>query len=211
MGRSQGPSFCVELLAGPHRERAIAERYCVNRPLHAAAAYVVILFAALFATGCSGSPSSQSAAVRAARSADPSDVLQRYVAAEDNDFADLQGDPTGQSRGYHYYTVTQSVPAMKNCVVYTYESTKTSYASCDVDTKGLPSGKALYQTWQSDVQSAEPYWHAIAVQPLPSGDVAATMYADGKEQHAILLSLVKGSGATYRVTLTLAKMAALRG
>ncbi|MBV8333397.1 MAG: hypothetical protein JO192_11710, partial [Candidatus Eremiobacteraeota bacterium] len=166
-------------------------------------------------TGCSATSSAASSSDGTSQpsgaSADPSDAIQRYVTGEDNDFADLQGDPMhSSSPGYAYFGSTQPIPGTANCVVYVFKQSGSHFAHCDLAATTLAAAKTTYQTWLSNVKDAEPYWHAIEVQPLPAGDVAATMYADNREEHGIYVSVSKVGTSSYRVSATFAKMAALK-
>lgn len=168
-------------------------------------------------TACSNATSNkiekiaQNAAQPAGPSPDPTSVIQRYVAAEDNDFGDLQGDPVNRSSGdYDYFGATQSIPGASNCVVYIYKKSNDHFANCDFNAANLAKAKALYQAWMNNVQSAEPYWKTIEVTSLPNGDVAATLFSDSKEQHGVYVSIAKDAQNRYRITMLFAKMATLR-
>jgi len=177
-----------------------------------AALCIASLTAACSSASSPGSDSSPDGAkAGATASPDPSDAIQRYVTGEDNDFADLQGDPMhSSSPSYAYYGSTQPIPGTANCVVYVFKQSSSHFAHCDLAATTLAAAKTAYQTWLSNVKDAEPYWHAIEVQPLPAGDVAATMYADNREEHGIYVSVSKVGASSYRVSTTFAKMAALK-
>ena len=169
-------------------------------------------------TSCSGSGSGtaeakvpDSAPSAGATPSDPTDAIQRYVAGEDNGFGDLQGDPMKTSSGdYTYYTTTDPIPGSANCVVYVVKSAQDHFARCDFASTNLSDAKSVYQTWLKNLQSAEPYWHTVTVDPLPNDDAAASVFTDNREDHGIYVELSKAGKTGYRVSTTDAKMSALR-
>lgn len=173
---------------------------------------LMIAVAAAGLAACSSTPNpADGGTAKPAASADPADAIGRYVTGEDNNFADLQGDPMKTSSpGYAYFGSTEPIPGTANCVVYVFKQTNQHFAHCDLNATSLPKATVAYQTWLGNIKDAEPYWHTIQVQPLPNGDVSATMFADTGEAHGIYLSVSKVDGAGYRVSATFAKMDALK-
>ena len=174
---------------------------------------VLFVLAALALAACGGNSGTGTAATNdpaATATSDPTDGIQRYVAGEDNNFADLQGDPTKSSSAYSYYATTLPLPGSANCLVYVYKTAEQHFLTCTFSANSLNDARTLFRDWVANVKSAEPYWHSIEVSPLPQGDVTATLLADTREQHAIFLTVVK-SGQQYRVTTTFGKMDELRG
>jgi len=148
-----------------------------------------------------GSPAPQS-------SNDPAHVIDQYVVGINTDFADLQGDATKQSPGVSYYRATKPLPGASNCSIYIESKTNDRFGSCDFNAPNLGAAKKLYDTWISNIQSAEYYWRQLDVSPLPAGVTQATLFADDKETRGIYVTVT--DGATPHLTITFAKMSALR-
>lgn len=168
----------------------------------------------LVLAACSQSDTSKRVAAIAAGSRapqssnDPTHLIDQYVVGINTDFADLQGDPTKQIGGINYYRATKPLPGASNCSVYVDSKSNAHFGSCDFNARDLGSAKKLYDTWISNVQSAEYYWKQVSVSPLPAGTVEATLFTDDKETRGIYVSVT--GGATPHLTITFAKMSALR-
>jgi hypothetical protein len=173
-----------------------------------------ILFSILIAAGCSQSDTSKRVAAIAAGSPaaqssdDPAHVIDQYVVGINTDFADLQGDPTKQSGGYNYYRSTKPLPGASNCSVYVDSKTNARFGSCDFNAPELGAAKKLYDTWTSNIQSAEYYWKQLDVSPLPAGFAEAALFADDKETRGIYVTVTNAK--PFHLTITFAKMSALR-
>jgi hypothetical protein len=181
------------------------------------AALSFVLSAALALSACAQSETSKRVAAIAAGSPapqssnDPAHVIDQYVVGINTDFADLQGDPTKQTGGYAYYRATKNLPGATACSVYVYAKTNDRFGSCDFNAPDLGSAKKLFDTWVSNVQSAEYYWKQLDVSPLPAGVVEAALFADDKETRGIYMTVSPGgAGSRPRLTITFAKMSALR-
>lgn len=148
-----------------------------------------------------GSPAPQS-------SNDPAHVIDQYVVGINTDFADLQGDPSKQSGGYSYYRATRALPGASNCSVYVDSKTGNRFGSCDFNAPDIGTAKKLYDTWISNIESAEYYWRQLDVSPLPAGVVEATLFTDDKETRGIYVTAADGPHP--HLTITFAKMSALR-
>lgn len=173
-----------------------------------------VLAAILILAGCSQSETSKRVAAIAAGSPapqssnDPSHVIDQYVVGINTDFADLQGDPTKQSGDYAYYRATKLLPGASNCSVYVDSKANSHFGSCDFNAPDLGAAKKLYDTWISNIQGAEYYWKQLDVSPLPSGVAEATIFTDDKETRGIYVTVA--DVAPFRLTITFAKMSALR-
>lgn len=176
--------------------------------------YAFLAFAFLMLAACSQSDTSKRVAAIAAGSPapqssdDPTHVIDQYVVGINTDFADLQGDPTKQAGGINYYRATKPLPGASNCSVYVDSKTGNRFGSCDFNAKDLGTAKKLYDTWVAYVQSAEYYWKQLDVSPLPAGVAEATLFADDKETRGIYVTVT--NAAPYHLTITFAKMSALR-
>jgi hypothetical protein len=176
--------------------------------------YALLAAALLALAACSQSDTSKRVAAIAAGSPapqssnDPAHVIDQYVVGINTDFADLQGDPTKQSGGYNYYRATKPLPGASNCSVYVDSKSGDRFGSCDFNAPDLGSAKKLYDTWISNIESAEYYWKQLDVSPLPAGVAEATLFADDKETRGIYATV--SSTAPYHLTITFAKMSALR-
>jgi len=175
-----------------------------------------VLVASALLCGCSQSSTSKRVAAIAAGASppsnanDPSHVIDRLVIGEDTDFAGVQGDLTKESGQYAYYRSTTPLPGASSCSVYVYKPSNDRFATCEFDARNRGAANALYQKWLSNIRIAEPYWKELQVSPLPSGAVDATLFTDDKQIDGIYVNVAKSSGSRYRITITFAKMAALK-
>lgn len=182
-------------------------------PLETMKRYAV-LATLLILAACSQSDTSKRVAAIAAGSPAPQSsndsphMIDEYVVGINTDFADLQGDPTKQSDGYAYYRATRPLPGASNCTVYVDAKSSAHFGSCDFNAPDVGSVKKLYDTWISNIQSAEYYWKQLDVSPLPSGAVEATLFTDDKETRGIYVTAIDGPHP--HLTITFAKMSALR-
>lgn len=173
-----------------------------------------VLAAVLILTACSQSDTSKRVAAIAAGSPapqssnDPAHVIDQYVVGINTDFADLQGDATKQTSGISYYRATKPLPGASNCSVYIDTKSDDRFGSCDFNATNLGSAKKLYDTWISNIESAEYYWKQLDVSPLPAGIAEATLFTDDKETRGIYVTVA--DGAHPHLTITFAKMSALR-
>lgn len=176
--------------------------------------YAYLAAAVLMLAACSQSDTSKRVAAiakgspAAQSSNDPAHVIDQYVVGINTDFADLQGDPTKQSAGISYYRATKPLPDASNCSVYVDSKTSDHFGSCTFNATDLGSAKKLYDTWISNIQSAEYYWKQLDVSPLPPGIAEATLFADDKETRGIYVTVT--NAAPFHLTITFAKMSALR-
>lgn len=173
-----------------------------------------VIAAVLVLTACAQSDTSKRVAEIAAGSPapassnDPAHVIDQYVVGINTDFADLQGDATKQSGGISYYRATRPLPGASNCSVYVDSKSNDRFGSCDFNAPDVGSAKKLYDTWISNIEGAEYYWKQLDVSPLPAGVVEATLFTDDKETRGIYVTAT--DGATPHLTITFAKMSALR-
>lgn len=176
--------------------------------------YAFLAAAVLVLAACAQSVASKRVAEIAAGSPvpqssdDPAHVIDQYVVGINTDFADLQGDATKQAAGISYYRATKPLPGANNCSVYIDSKTGYHFGSCAFTATDIGSAKKLYDTWVSNVQSAEYYWKQLEVSPLPAGVAEATLFADDKETRGIYVTVT--NAAPYHLTITFAKMSALR-
>lgn len=141
---------------------------------------------------------------------DTNGAIARYVAAEDNDFAEFRGALERSSTSAAYYTSRQTLPGASNCVVYDNNvAPRNHFGGCTFEAKSLQDATALYRRWLGNVRSALPQWKsANAVRP-PSGDVAATIFSDESQVHAVFVDIFGDAQSGYRVDATFAKMSVL--
>lgn len=179
----------------------------MKKYVHLAAAFLMLAACSQSDTSkrvaaiANGSPAPQS-------SNDPAHVIDQYVVGINTDFADLQGDPTKQTAGVNYYRATKPLPGAGNCSVYVDSKSGDHFGSCDFNAADLGSAKKLYETWVSNIQSAEYYWKQLDVSPLPAGIAEAALFADDKETRGIYVTVT--NAAPFHLTITFAKMSALR-
>jgi len=176
----------------------------------------VTLLAAAISLGFAGCTSNAPASkgdqsAMSLSSQDQSSAIARYVAGEDNDFGDLQGDPVARSSGdYSYYETTFPIPGSSECDVYVEKKANDHFGDCDFNVTSLADAKTLYKTWVANVQSTEPSWKSIEVDPLPPDTLMAVLLSDTQEVHGCYVSLAKNDGKGYRVSTTFAKVSALK-
>jgi hypothetical protein len=159
----------------------------------------LVALAALCA--CAGATSSSS---------DSRGAITRYVAAEDNDFADLRGTLQRSNSTTAYYSSRQTMPGSSGCVVYVDAGLDDHFGGCRFDAADLHAATTLYHRWLANVQAALPQWKSFDVRRLPKGDVAATIFTDAGEIHGVYVDIFGDAESGYRVTTTFAKMSVLR-
>ncbi|HTX60465.1 MAG TPA: hypothetical protein VMH02_12425 [Verrucomicrobiae bacterium] len=147
----------------------------------------------------------------AAQSPAPSaaDAVHKYVAGEDNNFADLQGDPTGaQSDTFTYYQSSVQIPGASACVVYAVKKTGDRFGTCDFDAATEDDAKALFQTWLDNIKAAEPGWSVLQI--TNGQHLAQLLIEDPQKVHGIYLYAEKSDdGKSYRITTTFGTIAAI--
>jgi hypothetical protein len=146
----------------------------------------------------------------ASHSLSTNDAIARYVAGEDNDFADLRGAFKVSNETSRYYASRQTLPGSSACVVYDYAIAKNHLGGCRFEAGDLHAATVLYHEWLVKIQSALPHWQSMDVRNLPKGDVAATIFTDPQRVHGVYVDIFGDAYSGYRVTTTFAKMAVLQ-
>lgn len=137
-------------------------------------------------------------------------AIRTYVAAEDNNFADLQGDPTGNADPtFTYYQTSLQIPGASACVVYIVKQNLDHFATCDFDAATEKDARELFNAWVDRITASEPSWKMLHVK---NGNHLLQLIAeDPQGVHGIYLYTSKSDdGKSYRVTTTFATVAAIQ-
>jgi hypothetical protein len=137
-------------------------------------------------------------------------AIQKYIDGELNSFSGLAGEVTTKGPNPTYYESALTLPGARACSIYVFEKDDHYFGTCNIDADTEASARTLYAAWTQNVLDAEPGWAAAAVNPLPKGDLVATVLRDPENVRAAYLYVSKLENGKYSVTITFATMAALR-
>jgi hypothetical protein len=141
--------------------------------------------------------------------ADPGPAIRRFAAGEDAKFSNVKGAFSHKDGPMSYYASSLTLPGARACEVYAYEKSPYAFATCSFDAATEADARALYAVWTQNVLNALPGWKLAAVNPMPSGDIVATVARDAADVHGVYLYVDKTSSGNYRLTVTFGTIAAI--